>query len=259
LPKFGWVLEYLLEEEEASVSVLTEGSGLEKWRVELLIDLISMNDWFTTYRSPDDDLYIRLNDDSSMKKIQEDYLTGVLNRIYRSEKLFRQQEVRGRVWLQFYSSQDVLVDRKSSGSYYRVRLPDRMLAIAGLEKGDQVQVEAASDALDGSNAVYLKITKTASTPSSRRKIYEIFDESPSNLDPKLTIPAEYREEFIKSDNVEFNVEVWEPAKVDTHLRLYQQESTPTGSKRQNLLLENGYWAINTAEPLPTMFYSKIRG
>lgn len=251
LPKLGWVVEYLLEEEQARVRQLSAGSGLDEAEVLRLVEGMSVNDWFDVTRTGDGDLEIRLSD-GEFKSVQKTYLEGVLERIRRPVALARAGTVQGRVWLQMYRTQDVVEDVKSSGTYYRLRLSDRSLRIVGLEKGDCVEIDLERDSFEESAPQYLRLSST-DRPATARTVYEIYDEAPANYDPKITVPAQYRDEFVQGSDDEFRIEVWEEDG-RSHIRVYRFDTVSGTADRKDLLYQENYWALCPHEPLLRMFY-----
>lgn len=250
ISNIGCLIEALLDSGGADVEWLSKECGLDMEETERII--LSFGPWFD-YSETEKGLRIDMTDPQDGESPCNSYLQGVLERINESYVVFEEHGFDGRVWIQpFYQSQDVIRDNKSSGTYYRMRLPGRMLSMMDIEKEDKVRI---SQEVDENGNQFLRGDPVESTENGRY-IYKIFDEAPSNTDPKITLPAEFKQDFIHqgTENL-FKIEVWETDQA--YLRIYSKRSYPTPRERKTHLSDSGYWANLVNPPLPEFFFTNL--
>jgi antitoxin component of MazEF toxin-antitoxin module len=246
LPKLGWIIEYLLDEESGCSEVLSEGSGLCESRTGDFLRLLAGDCWFVSETT---DQGFRVELDDTLREIQRDYLEGVLYRITRCEKAFRCHNVEARTWIQYYENCPIVSEEKSSGVYYKVRIPQYIVSTAQLDKGDSVEISLVDD-LDSES--YLTISP-AEESSPERRVYKLFDEAPSNQTPTVTVPAEYSTELLDDGFEGFVAEVWQ--RESCSIQLHRNSSSYVREDRVSELLNDGVWAMKAYSPLYEFFHS----
>lgn len=126
-----------------------------------------------------------------------------------------------------YHAEDVLDRSRAHNEVYIVYLPDRIGEI-GIEEGDQVHLDSHQDE---SGLSYLRGAKVKEEDESTYKI-----RTGSSTRLRVTLPADYRDEFIEQGGDDIFVVEINPLDSNEHFRIYKNSDYP---KRIEYLNRNG--------------------